>query len=336
MEMFKITKIKIIIAVAIGILCLVLIWEVFVPKSLAPQEVVVYDAQSGVGNSDIAQDLKERGIIKNTFFFKLYSFVTGSAGKLQAGMYDFSSSMSIASIVDSLAKGKVKKNTIVVIEGWDNDNIASYVVAKKFYYKNEFSYALKADYTEEFSFLKNRPKGATLEGYMFPDTYSVPAYTMPQEFIKTALANFDKKLTPELRTEIEKQKKTIFQIITMASILEKEVPSLQDKKIVAGILWKRINNGMALQVDSTINYITGKSDSRATYADLKIDSKYNTYKYLGLPAGPISNPGMESILAAIYPTKSEYWFYLSKDGTGETVYSKTYKDHSLAASKYLK
>ncbi len=334
---FKITKrVKNISLVIFGILCLVLVWEIFVPKSFNSQEPVVYTAESGAGQADIARDLAAEGVIKNGFFFKLYSFISGNAGKLQAGGYDFSPSMSIAGIINRLAKGDVMKNRVVVLEGWDLDDVAKYVDAKKFYFKKEFLAAARADYSEEFPFLKNRPKGAGLEGYIFPDTYSVPAYNMPHDFIKIALANFDKKLTPELRKEIEKQKKTVFQIVTMASILEKEVPSLADKKIVAGILWKRINNGMALQVDSTINYITGKSDSRATLADLKIDSKYNTYKYLGLPAGPISNPGMTSILAAIYPTKSEYWFYLSADGSGETVYSKTFKDHQLAAARYLK
>ncbi|HLD70724.1 MAG TPA: endolytic transglycosylase MltG [Negativicutes bacterium] len=334
---FKLTKkIKTAVLIILGILCLVLVWEIFVPKSFTPKEPVVYNAESGLGQAEIANDLESQGVIKNSFFFKLYSFISGNAGRLQAGIYDFSPSMSIAGIVNRLAKGDVMKNRVVVLEGWDIDDIAKYVGAKKFYFKDEFIKATKADYSDEFSFLKNRPKGAGLEGYIFPDTYSVPAHIMPHDFIKTALANFDKRLTPKLRAEIAKQKKTIFQIVTMASILEKEVPSLADKKIVAGILWKRINSGMALQVDSTINYITGKSDSRATLADLKIDSKYNTYKYLGLPAGPISNPGMESILAAIYPTKSQYWFYLSADGTGETVYSRTFKDHKVAISKYLR
>lgn len=314
----------------------VLAWGIFVPKSFTEQEPVVYNAESGTGQAQIASDLESQGLIKSTFFFKLYSFVTGNAGKLQAGIYDFSPSMSTAAIIDRLVKGDVMKNKVVVLEGWNINDIAKYVDAKKFYFKKEFLAASKADYTDEFPFLKNRPKDAGLEGYLFPDTYTVPAHIMPQDFIKAALANFDKKMTPKLREEITKQKKTVFQIITMASILEKEVQSLDDKKVVAGILWKRINSGMPLQVDSTVNYATGKSEPRVSLKDLKIDSKYNTYKYLGLPAGPISNPGMSSILAAIYPTKSEYWFYLSADGTGATVYSRTFSDHSLAISKYLK
>ena len=122
----------------------------------------------------------------------------------------------------------------------------------------------------------------------------------------------------------------------MASILEKEVVSLHDKKIVAGILWKRIANGVPLQVDSTINYITQKNNASVSVKDTDIDSPYNTYKYSGLPKGPISNPGIDSIMAAIYPTKSQYWYYLSADGTGKTIFSQTLEEHAAAIAKYLK
>lgn len=322
--------------IAAIIIAAVLVWEIFVPASFTEQEVILYNAQKGVGQADIAKDLKAEGVIKNSFFFQLAAFISGSAGRLQAGIYDISPNMSIAAIIQKLASGDIAKKKVVILEGWDTGDITKYTETKKLYAAKDFNEAAKKDFTADFPFLKNRPKGASLEGYIFPDTYVIPIETNAEDFIKISLANFNKRLTPELRTAIAKQHKTIFQIVTMASILEKEVPSLQDKKIVAGILWKRIENGMPLQVDSTINYITGKNDSRALTKDLKINSLYNTYKYLGLPAGPISNPGMDSILAAIYPTKSAYWFYLSADGTGKTVYSRTFADHSLAIEKYLR
>ncbi len=322
--------------VILGILCLVFVWEIFVPRSFTPQEPILYSAQKGEGQKDIAHDLKAEGIIKNGFFFQFYSLISGSAGKLQAGIYDVSPSMSIAAIIQKLVSGDIAKKKVVILEGWDTGDISKYADAKKLYTAKDITSAFAQDFTANFSFLKNKPKTANLEGYIFPDTYVLPIEASAQDLVKAALANFDKKVTPELRTTITKQHKTIFQIVTMASILEKEVPSLEDKKIVAGILWKRIDNGMPLQVDATINYITGKSDARAASKDTKINSLYNTYKYLGLPAGPISNPGMDSLLAAVYPTKSPYWYYLSADGTGQTVYSKTFADHSLAISKYLK
>ena len=150
--------------------------------------------------------------------------------------------------------------------------------------------------------------------------------------INYVLSNFRKKLTPELRLEIANQKKSIFDIVTMASLLEKEVRTLDDKKIASGILWKRLGVGMPLQLDATVNYITGKSDASVLFKDAKIDSPYNTYKYKGLPKGPISNPGIDSIMAAIYPIQTKYWFYLSD---GITHFSETLQQHNAAKRRYL-
>ena len=118
----------------------------------------------------------------------------------------------------------------------------------------------------------------------------------------------------------------------MASLLEKEVRTLDDKKIASGILWKRLGVGMPLQLDATVNYITGKSDASVLFKDAKIDSPYNTYKYKGLPKGPISNPGIDSIMAAIYPIQTKYWFYLSD---GITHFSETLQQHNAAKRRYL-
>ncbi|MDP2741586.1 MAG: endolytic transglycosylase MltG, partial [bacterium] len=156
-----------------------------------------------------------------------------------------------------------------------------------------------------------------------------------EDILKNILANFEKKLTPELKEAIALQKKSVFEIITMASIIEKEVKTMDDKKIVSGILWKRRDSGMPLQVDATVNYITGKNHKSALIEDTKIDSFYNTYKYKGLPLGPISNPGIDSILSAVYPTESKYWYYLSAV-SGETIFSETFREHNIAKAKYLK
>ena len=146
------------------------------------------------------------------------------------------------------------------------------------------------------------------------------------------LSNFERKMIPELKSQMQEKGKSVFEIITMASMLEKEVRSLEDKKIVSGILWKRMEAGMPLQIDATVNYITDKSDPGVSIKDTKIDSPYNTYKYPGLPKGPISNPGMDSIIAALEPIKTSYWFYLS-DGT--THFSKTLQEHAANKAKYL-
>ncbi|OGZ73738.1 MAG: hypothetical protein A2908_02880 [Candidatus Staskawiczbacteria bacterium RIFCSPLOWO2_01_FULL_38_12b] len=311
------------------------VFEVYVPHSFSQKTTTVYRVQKGFGEREISRQLQEQGLIKQSMFFNLYVMATGNHGALQAGNYALSPSMSIAKMVKKFVLGDVVKNNITIIEGWDIEDIAAYLEDKSIYPKKDFFTASLQDFSIDYDFLKDKPKTSGLEGYIFPDTYQISAYQSPKELVQNALNNLDKKLTPDMKKEIIVQHKSIFQIITMASILEKEVKTLEDKKIVAGILWKRMDSGMPLQVDATINYITGKNNRSALIKDTKIDSPYNTYKYTGLPQGPICNPGWDSILAAIYPKSSPYWYYLSAKKTGTTIFSKTFQEHNLAAYHYL-
>jgi UPF0755 protein len=176
--------------------------------------------------------------------------------------------------------------------------------------------------------------GENLEGYLFPDTYYFPIDVSGEEVVKIMRENFEKKISP-YKKGIEKSGKTIQEIVIMASLIEKEVKTKKEKKLVSGILWKRLKNGIPLQVDATITYITGKKTTKIPLEDLQIDSPYNTYKYKGLPPAPICNPGLESILAALYPEESDYWYYLSTP-EGKTLFFKTLEEHNLAKAKYLK
>lgn len=308
----------------------------YLPKSFIKSAEISYVLQKGRGYKKIAEDLKEKGVIRSQSFFEFYVLVSLSYSKLQAGRYELSSSMAVAQIVKKLVTGDVVKEKITIIEGWNIKSIAKELENKGLYQTADFLNSAQRDFSQGFEFLKDKPKDLSLEGYIFPDTYYIIKETTAEEFLKMALLNFDKKLISDLKKEIAKQSKSIFQIATMASMLEKEVKSLDDKKIVSGILWKRIKEGIPLQVDSTVNYITGKNDAKISLNDAKIDSKYNTYKYYGLPMGPISNPGMDSILSAIYPEESPYWYYLSADGNGKTIFSKTLAEHNTAKTKYFK
>lgn len=347
-----INKKKVLIGIGVFFVVLFLL-EIYLPKSFLKKDIVLYNLERGSSYKEIARDLERRGIIKNAQFFKFYVLVTLQYSKLQAGNYELSESMSITDIVKKFIAGDIVKQRITVIEGWDIEDIAKNLAEKEIYSKENFILATKKDWSTcsasaqssnqisdcsgfSFEFLNDKPKNVSLEGYLFPDTYYLSEKSLPEELIKFALSNLDKKLTLELRQEISRQKKSLFQIITMASMLEKEVQTLENKKVVSGILWKRIKEGIPLQVDATINYVTGKSDKKVAINDTKIDSPYNTYKYYGLPLGPISNPGMDSILATIYPESSDYWYYLSADGTGKTIFSKTLEEHIEAQRQYFK
>lgn len=173
------------------------------------------------------------------------------------------------------------------------------------------------------------------EGFLFPDTYRFYKDAKPADVISKMKENFNKKLTRDILDEIAAQKQTLKNIITMASILEEEVRGEEDMKIVAGILWKRIDRGMGLNVDAALTYVLGKTSAELTDGDLKYDSPYNTYLYRGLPPTPISNPGLSTINAALNPTTSKYFYYLTgKDG--KTYYAETLEGHTLNKRKYLR
>jgi len=280
----------------------------YLPKSPISVEEKLFLVERGQNLFQIGENLGKEGLIKNRFFFDFYVLTQGAQRKLQAGQYYFSSSISIAEITKKIISGDVAKIIITIPEGFTVKQI-------------EERLGLELP-------------GKNLEGFLFPDTYQFPLGVGGDEVVKKMKDNFDKKLTADLREEIERQGKTIFEIVTMASLIEKEVKTKEDKELVSGILWKRLKNNIPLQVDATITYITGKRTTRISKEETQIDSPYNTYKYLGLPIGPICNPGLESILAALYPKSSQYWYYLSVPEE-ETIFSKTLEEHNIAKAKYL-
>ena len=195
------------------------------------------------------------------------------------------------------------------------------------------AYLKEKGYLKDDSFLNAAKK---YEGYLFPDTYRMFKDFTADDLITKMRANFEKKLTPDLREAMEKSGHSPEDIIIMASLLEKEVRTETDMKIVAGIFWDRDAIGQALQSCASLAYILGVNKVQYSYEDTQIDSPYNTYKHRGLPPGPISNPGLKAIKAAIYPTKTDYNYFLSRPDTGETVFSVTLDEHNAAKQKYLK
>jgi UPF0755 protein len=310
-------------------------WQVYIPKEPGSPKTILFLVDKGQSDEEIARGLERQEIITNNYFFMLYVIISGKHSKLQAGRYNLSPSMSIAKIVEKFVLGDVQKEKITIIEGWDLKDVKKYFEEKGICSGEEFLKLVNEDFSAKFDFLKDKPKKLNLEGYIFPDTYEIFSGQEATDVLDKILTNFDKKLTKELRDEISKQNKTIFEVITMASLIEKEVKTIEDKKIISGIFWKRLKNGIPLQSCATINYITGKNDAGALLIDTQIDSPYNTYKYKGLPLGPISNPGMDSIIAAIYPKETEYWYYLSGID-GKTIFSKTLKEHNIAKARYLR
>jgi len=307
-------------------------------------EAKLFTISKGETVKGVALNLKKENLIKEPYAFIVYVSILGKYSKVQAGEYFLSPQMSVSQIANMFINGETAKEKLAIIEGWDLIDLAEYFQDKNIIDPENF-YNLTGAPTEtntnvkklseKFDFLKDKPENLSLEGYLFPDTYYFDKNDDAESIIEKALSNFGEKLTPELRNEIKKQKKTIFEIVTMASMIEKEVKTIEDKKIVSGILWKRLNSGMGLQVDATVLYALKKENSKVYTKDTQFDSPYNTYKYQGLPLGPISNPGADSIIAAIYPIKTNYLYYLSAPD-GKTIFSKTLEEHNYNKAKYLK
>ncbi|MEK7599173.1 MAG: endolytic transglycosylase MltG [Patescibacteria group bacterium] len=281
----------------------------------------VITIEKGLGLSRIADYLLKERAIKFPLVFKM--LVAGSVGQtsVKAGNYFFEKPLSMVEIYRRLTEGiyGLSAIKITVLEGWTARQIGDYFE--------------KTGFFSSENWLKSAEKE---EGYLFPDTYFFDANGLnPETVAKTMRENFEKKITPEIMAEIEQRGKNLKEIIIMASLIEKEMSSPGDARIISGILWKRFEAKMGLQADATLVYLTGKPSLKLTEEDLAVDSPYNTYKYRGLPPGPISNPGFDAIKAAIFPEKTLYWYYLH-DGEGRPHYGITFEEHIANKQKYLK
>ncbi len=331
---------KKIIKLTIILILLFVVWfnfELFFKQKNSCEQQLFFEVPRGQGFIEIGNNLKKQEIIRSSFVFQVYALISGKYTSLQAGAYLISPCNSVIEIVKSMSSGNIAQNRITIIEGWNIQQIGQHLQEKEIVSKQEFIEIVENGnfFKQEFDFLKDKPNENSLEGYLFPDTYSFPINSSTEDIIRIMLTNFDNKLTPQLRQEIINKDKSIFEIIIIASLIEKEVRTYQDKELVSGIIYKRMSIGMPLQIDATIAYITGRRTTRISISETQIDSLYNTYKYRGLPVGPISNPGIDSIKAAIFPKESDYLFYLSKPD-GETVFSRNLQEHNIAKNKYLR
>lgn len=298
-----------------------------------------FEIESGEKVKQIAANLEQENFIRGKDYFEFYVWQKKLSNKLQAGSYDLSPSMSIPQIVNLFVGGKIKNKEIriTIPEGFSNKEIDRILAEKGLIEKEEF---IDFDKNEanllkpEYEFLLDKPASTGLQGYYFPDTYKYYFNSSAEMIARKMLDNFNSKLSLDLREEIKKQNKSIFETITLASIVEKEAKFPGDLKKVASVFQNRLKIGKPLESDATINYITGSGRARSTYEDLKIDSPYNTYKYPGLPPAPISNPGIEAIKAVVYSEKTDYFYFLTTKEE-KAIFSKTYEEHLKNKSKYL-
>ncbi len=298
--------------------------------------------KSGENVKNISGRLERDKIISSSFSFQIYVWMEKAGTKIQAGEYEISLGKNIPYILNLLIEGKVKDNSaqITIPEGFNSWQIAERIENMKLSIKNNNVLNIinvpSVILRDEYWFLKkdenNNPKN--LEGYLFPDTYKFNEDASAEDVVKKMLNNFENKIEP-LKSGILVSDMTLHEIITLASIVEKEVASQEDMKIVAGLFLRRLKIGMFLQSDATINFITQKGSPSPLYKDLEVESPYNTYKYGGLPPGPICNPGFNAIEAVLDPTDTDYLYFLTPEGK-PTVFSRTLAEHEANARKWLR
>lgn len=305
---------KILLLVASITIALIIFLDIF---RGSPQVEGFFVIGRGDNVLQIASNLKSQGYIASRLVFIWEAVGSGNFRKMKAGRYEISKGSTSQDLIEKFTKFQSVPVNILIAPGKTTNDIARILAQGRLVKKDEFLNLVLRD---------------KLEGYLFPDNYLIDPAATSQDIVKQILDNFDKKLTEDLKREIAKQKRTVPEIITMASILEKEVKTYYDKQMVVGILWKRLANNLPLQVDSTLLYFL--TSPHPSLIDKSVESPYNTYKYAGLPLGPICNPGIESIRAAVYPVNSDYWFYLSAPG-GETIFAETLGQHLINKAKYL-
>ncbi len=308
------------IIVIVSLLALCVIWyEARISSHSSNTNDVSFMVTQGESTSQIATNLQKEKLISSTLAFKIYLYLHHSS-LIQAGNYSIEARTSTRNIIVQLTKGIVadREVNVLIREGLNVKEINDYLKQSGFLHDDSFLTEAKH-----------------YEGYLFPDTYRMFKNFTAADLITKMRNNFEKKLSSELRTAMQQSGHKAEDIIIMASIVEKEARTEADMKIVSGIFWDRIANGQPLESDVTLAYTQGKKD-QYSFLDTRIDSPYNTYLHRGLPRGPVSNPGLTAIMAAIYPTKTDYNYFLSRPDTGEMIYSKTLAEHNAAKQKYLK
>lgn len=290
------------------------------------------DIPPGVSSTAIGRRLVDAGVVETETVFRVALRVSGSVRSLKAGEYRFDHPMSAIEVIDMVGRGDTFARRITFPEGLTILEMAQLYESRGFGQAHDFAEAAR-----DASIIKDIDPAATdLEGYLFPDTYALPRHTTAAQLMRLAVARFEHLFTPDLRRDAAARHLTVRQAVTLASIVEKEASRPDERPQIAGVYVNRLRLGMPLQCDPTVIYAlqrAGKYTGNLRRDDLGFDSPYNTYRYPGLPPGPIASPGRASLEAAVHPAANEYLYFVSRnDGSHE--FARTLDEHNRNVQKY--
>ncbi|MGN0775442.1 MAG: endolytic transglycosylase MltG [Candidatus Ventricola sp.] len=321
----------------------------FAPVDAKDTTVVEFEVASGSSLSTVSRNLEEAGLIHNHSVFKYMADFMGMGQKIQSGDYELTRAMSATEILDELISGDGKPLTakITIIPGWTVEDIADYLVRQKIL-KNTDEFLSLCKTGEAYSgyyFIEDMMKKEdsdqrlyALEGYLSPNTYEIYTSSSADTIIKRLLSQTEAAYSLSYDERAQELGMTMDEVFTLASMIEKEAKTADFAKVSA-VFHNRLKQGMTLGSDVTVKYASGSEKMVLSSSDLDVDSPYNTYKRKGLPVGPICNPSMDAVVAALYPDEQylaqKYLYFCSKDpDSGELYFSKTQEEHDAAVAMY--
>jgi UPF0755 protein len=296
------------------------------------EDEVFYTVARGASGAQVASELEGLGVIRDRRLFVAALRLRDETGSIQAGEYRFSEPASTLSVLDRLVAGDIYTFSVTVPEGLTLVETAEHLSGQGIADRD----ALVGAFSDERQIEAFDPDATNLEGYLFPTTYQFTRDPAPSEVARTMVTQFRTLFDDARRARSEELGLTPREVVTLASVIEKETGAAEERPLIGSVFWNRLKRGMPLGSDPTIIYalkLEGRFDGNLRRVDLAIDSPYNTYRFAGLPPGPIASPGEAAIDAVLYPAESSYLYFVSKnDGTHH--FSKTLREHSAAVRKY--
>ncbi len=309
---------------------------------------ITLNVAEGATVTEITKGLEELSLLRNSFLFRRYMIYKGYDRKIHAGEFTFTPPHTIANVAETLTQvTTLDEREITIIPGWTLNDIAQYLAKQGLATEQEIYSLLgkpaknldnNGTHQSAASLVLEKPAGISYEGYLAPDTYRIFVDEPIEDTLERLFSHRDEQIDAALREQIAASGRSMHEVLTMASILQKESPGGSDMPMIADLFWRRLDTGMRLQADSTVHYIFGGGQGSVftTAAQRDSDNPWNTYKFAGLPPGPIGTPSLEAIRAAANPEPNDYWFFLTTIDTGEVKYGRTLADHNANVAKYLR
>lgn len=305
-------------------------WQVFQRRSNA---AAVVEIPKGSSLAAVSAILSQNGVVRSPRMFALYGRVSGAAGRLHAGEYEFARGMTMKEVMDKIVRGDVKRYSFTVIEGWNLRDIDKMLRSKPFVTPAIADEFMRLVYDPNYITTLGFPGISSLEGYLFPDTYLIARPKGARDIIDPMIKRYRAIFTDALRQRAQEMGMTEHQVITLASIIEKETGRADERPIISSVFHNRLKKGIQLATDPTVIYGIENFDGNLRRSDLTRPGPYNTYLNPGLPPGPIASPGAESIRAALYPAQTNYLYFVSRND-GSHYFSQTMAQHARAVQHY--